>query len=304
MLEQGTDLEAVHFTTPFCLCDKCAVSSIGEKFAIKVHNIFLGQEFLDVVTNPPHGFGSQMNPCIDCRILMLRKARDVAQNIRATCIVTGEVLDERPFSQRKNAMLTIEREAGLEGNILRPLSAKLLPETKLEKSGVIDRDKLFSIQGRRRLPQMDLADEYDIKDYPCPSGGCLLTDPQFANRLRDLLRYTDRLTLKEVALLKMGRHFRVEGCKVVVGRNEKENKKLMSITTREKKPYLEVIDYLGPITLVDTNDDAVVEKAAEITVRYSDAPKNSAVNVKYMGNKTRVLSVHAAEDQDMEQFRI
>lgn len=304
LLEQGIDLEAAHFTTPFCLCDKCAVNSIGEKFAIKVHHVLLGQEFLNMLANPPHGYGSRMNPCIDCRILMLRKARDVAQAIGATYLVTGEVLDERPFSQRKNAMLTIEREAGLEGNILRPLSAKLLPKTKLEESGVIDRDKLFSIQGRRRLPQMDLAEKYDIKDYPCPSGGCLLTDPQFANRLRDLLKYTDRLTLQEVALLKIGRHFRVGRYKVVVGRNETENKKLRSIATNEKKPCLEVSGYVGPTTLMNTNDDAVVEKAAEITVRYSDAPKKSVVNVNFIGDELRVLSVYAAEDQDIEQLRI
>ena len=304
MLEQGVAVEAAHFTTPFCLCDKCAVGYIGEKFAITVHHILLGQEFLDILANPPHGFGSQMNPCIDCRILMLKKAKELAEKIGATCIVTGEVLDERPFSQRKNAMLSIERETGLEGAILRPLSAKLLPETAIEKSGAVDRAKLLSIQGRRRLPQMNLAKEYGIKDYPCPSGGCLLTDPQFAHRLHDFLKYTGKLELRDVILLKIGRHFRVDGLKVVVGRNEAENKMLQSIAIREKKPCLEVVDYAGPVTLVDGDNDCSIEKAAQITVRYSDAPKNSEVNVRCTGDMPRSLLVRAANNHEVEQLRI
>ena len=247
MLKQGVDVEAVNFTTPFCLCDKCSVDSVEKKFGIKVHRAFLGQEFLDLVADPPHGYGSQMNPCIDCRILMLRKAKDIAQKLGAICIVTGEVLNERPFSQRRDIMRVIEKESGLGGRILRPLSAKLLPETELEKSGLVDRDKFFSIQGRRRLPQIRLARDWEINDYPCPSGGCLLTDPQFANRLRDFLKHNNELKLGDIALLKLGRHFRVEGCKVVVGRNKEENQNLLSLAMRGKKHYLEVADYVGPI---------------------------------------------------------
>lgn len=305
ILDQNAILEAVHFTTPFCNCNKCTVNSIGEKFCIEVHQVLLGQEFLDLVVNPPHGYGSQMNPCIDCRILMLKKAKEIAQRIGANCIVTGEVLNERPFSQRKNSIFAIEREAGLEGTVLRPLSAKLLPETEFERNGMINREKLFSIQGRRRIPQIELAKEYDIKDYPCPSGGCLLTDPQFANRLREFLQYNNNLTLRDVTLLKIGRHFRVEHSKVVVGRDEAENKSLLSIAKREKKSYLEVVDYMGPITLLNANDEyGVIDKAAEITVRYSDAPKDSYVDVRYMGKETKVLSVQAAGYTDLEQLRV
>ena len=306
MLEQGLDVEAAIFTTPFCLCDKCAAGSVVKKFGIKAHAVFLGQEYLDLVANPPRGYGSQMNPCIDCRILMLGKAKELAQELGAKCVVTGEVLDERPFSQTKRAMELIERKAGLEGKILRPLSAKLLPETEFEKSGHVNREKLHSIRGRRRLPQMDLAKEWGIKDYPCPSGGCLLTDPRFAQRLKDLLKYNKRLKIDDVALLRIGRHFRVDGCKFVVGRNKEENQSLLTFAHQKKQPYLEVVDYMGPITLLEAKcPDNVITKAAEITVRYSDAEKGVEVGVKQVvSGNVRIVRATAASDEKIELFRI
>lgn len=305
MLDQGINVEAVNFTTPFCLCDKCSVESAGERFGIKVHRVFLGQEFLDLVAHPPHGYGSQMNPCIDCRIFMFKKAKEIAQKIGAEGIITGEVLNERPFSQRKEAMFFIEKEAGVKNKVLRPLSAQLMPETDFEKKGSVDRKKLFSIQGRRRLPQMRLAKEMGINDYPCPSGGCLLTDPQFARRLKEHLRYSDTLNLVDSALLKIGRHFRIEECKVIVGRNEEENKSLLSIARREKKPYLDVVEYMSPITLIGgKNIDKVIQRVAEMTVRYSDAPKDLTVKVKVVHNGQHIMEAHAIEDKAIETFRI
>lgn len=306
MLEQGLDVEAASFTTPFCLCDKCAVGSVVKTFGIKAHTIFLGKEYLDLLTDPPHGYGSQMNPCIDCRILMLRKAKELAQKIGAECIVTGEVLDERPFSQTKRSMERIEKAAGLEGKILRPLSAKLLPETKAEKSGLVDREKLFSIRGRRRVPQMDMAKEWGINDYPCPSGGCLLTDPRFSDRLREFLKHNEFLRIEDVSLLRIGRHFRVDGCKIVVGRNEEENNHLLSIARKRKRPYLEVVGYMGPITILEDGcPDKVVEKAAEITVRYSDAAKGVEVDVKHaLAQNVTILKASAANDDEIKPLRI
>lgn len=305
ILDQGVDTEAVHFTTPFCLCDKCAVTTVSKEFGIKLHTVFLGQEFLDLIVDPPHGYGSQMNPCVDCRILMFRHAKRIAEKIGAEFIVTGEVLNERPFSQRRKNMLMIEKKAGLEGKILRPLSAKLLPETEAEKKGLISREKLFQIRGRRRLPQMRLADELGITDYPCPSGGCLLTDPQFADRLRDYLKYNPKPMLRNIELLRLGRHFRVEGSKIIVGRNEKENQSLLSISKREEIPYLEVAEYVGPITLlVENRDEGIVKKAAAITVRYSDAPKGVEVDVRYTSKTTRTLRAKTTEDRAIEEWRV
>jgi len=306
ILEQGVDVEAVNFVTPFCLCDRCSVNKFSKDLKIKVHRIFLGQEFLDMVADPPHGYGSQMNPCIDCRILMFRKAKEIAEKIGADFLVTGEVLDERPFSQRRRAMLLIEKEAGLEGKILRPLSAKLLPETEAERAGLIDRSNLLAISGRRRLPQMKLAEKLGLKEYPNPSGGCLLTDPEFARRLREHLKNEGNLTLTDVALLKIGRHFRVDGAKIIVGRNKEENERLLTLAKSHGISYLEAADYKGPITLcMGKKDRGVLEKAAAITARYSDAPKDVPVKVTCMdGEREEIIVVRAIKDDELEKLRV
>lgn len=303
--DQGVDLEAVHFTTPFCLCDKCAVNAVGEEMGVKVHYIFMGQEFLNLLADPPHGYGSQMNICIDCRILMFRKARELAKEIGAEGIVTGEVLNERPFSQRPWAMRLIEREAGLEGRVLRPLSAKLLPESELEKDGAVDRDGLYSIRGRRRLPQMRLAEELGIRDYPCPSGGCLLTDPNFSKRLRDYIEHEGKLTVEQVSLLRLGRHFRLGAAKVIVGRNEDENRFLFSVAERDGIPRMRVADYMGPYTLImGEADDRVLDRGAAITVRYSDAPKGSPVKVTYIHGNESTIFAQAIGDEELDRWRV
>ena len=306
VLEQGVDVEAVNFVTPFCLCDRCSVNRFSEELKIKVHRVFLGQEFLDIVANPPHGYGSQMNPCIDCRILMFKKAKEIAEKIGADFLVTGEVLDERPFSQRRKTMLLIEKEAGLEGKILRPLSAKLLPETEAEKAGLVDRSKLLAIRGRRRLPQMKLADKLGLKEYPNPSGGCLLTDPEFARKLKEHLKNEERLTLTDVALLKTGRHFQVGKAKIIVGRNKKENDRLLYLAKSHDIPYLEVTDYKGPITLcIGDKNQELLEKAAEITARYSDAPKDVPVKVTCVdGERKEIMTVKAIKDDELERLRV
>jgi len=306
VLDQRVDVEAVNFTTPFCLCDRCSVNKFVKELTIEVHRIFLGQEFLDIVADPPHGRGSQMNPCIDCRILMFKKAKEIAENIEADFLVTGEVLDERPFSQRRGTMFLIEREAGLEGKILRPLSAKLLPESEPEKRGWVDRDRLMTIRGRRRLPQMGLARELGMDDYPNPSGGCLLTDPRFGQRLKEHLEHEGKLTLKDIALLKIGRHFRLDVAKIIVGRNEGENERLLAIAKSRETPYLEVVDYEGPVALyIGEEKPDSVQKAAAITIRYSDAPKDIPVNVVYRRNKKEeTIQIEAIRDNELERLRI
>jgi tRNA U34 2-thiouridine synthase MnmA/TrmU len=290
ILGQGIKVEAVNFVTPFCLCDHCSLQNFSSNNNIKVHSIFSGQDFLDIIVNPPHGYGSQMNPCIDCRILMLKKAKQLAEKIGASFIFTGEVLNQRPFSQRKAAMLHIEKEADLEGKILRPLSAKLLPETKPEKEGFVNREKLLSIEGRRRLPQMEKAEELGIRDYPCPAGGCLLTDPRFSERLKEHLNHENSLNLNDVNLLKVGRHFRIGKGKIVVGRNEEENHELMRIAKRNNILWLEAIDFNGPVTLVlGEHKQDFLDKAAAITVRYSDAPKEIFVKIALHNEKDKVV---------------
>jgi hypothetical protein len=306
ILDQGVDVEAVHFVTPFCRCDCGSVAKFSKEFGVKVHSIFLGQDFLDIVANPRFGYGSQMNPCLDCRILMFRRAKELADKIGADFLVTGEVLDERPFSQRLKAMQLIERETGLEGKILRPLSAKLLPPTEAERMGWVDRERLFAIKGRRRTLQIELAARLGIKDYPNPSGGCLLTDPAFARRVKDHLEHEGKLSLDDALLLMIGRHFRIDGVKIVVGRNKDENDRLMGLAECRKAPYLMVKDYKGPVTLImGKKDPAIMEKAAAITVRYSDAPKNIPVSVicKF-ADKESEIKVVAMSDKQIERLRI
>lgn len=305
ILDQGVEVEAVNFVTPFCIFDEQSATKFGEKLGVKVHRIFLGQELLDIVADPHHGYGSQMNPCLDCRILMFKKARELAERIGADFLVTGEVLDERPFSQRKKAMLLIEKEARVEEKVLRPLSAKLLPESDPEKKGFVDRERLLDIKGRRRAPQIKLAEKLGIVEYPNPSGGCLLTDPRFADRLREHLEHEKTLTFKDVALLKLGRHFRVNDVKIIVGRNEEENERLLAIARRYEIPRLETAHHKGPLTLLLGRESSdVLRKAAAVTVRYSDAPKDTRTKVICKGRKEQILETEAAKDEELGRLRV
>ncbi len=305
MVDQGVEIEAVHFTTPFCNCDKCSVDQVSEQFNIPVHHIFMGQEFLDLVADPPHGYGSQMNICIDCRIAMFRKAKELGDDIEAEFYVTGEVLGQRPFSQRRNAMRLIEAEAELDRKILRPLSAKLMEKTDAEEEGVVDRDSLYAIQGRRRVPQMELAEELGVYDYPCPSGGCLLTDPQFARKLRDYIHHEGKPVLEDMILLRIGRHFRLGKARAIVGRNEKENNILSALAQRRGLPRFEVKGHMGPVSILIGDAEAeTVEMMASITARYSDAPRDEAVDVECVDGDVSVLNVSSMGDEEIESLRI
>jgi tRNA-specific 2-thiouridylase len=192
ILKQGIDVVAVNFVTPFCLCKKggCGATEAAKQLGVPLKVVNVGDEYLKMVRKPKHGYGRNMNPCIDCRIFIVKKAKKYAKEVGAAFIFTGEVLDERPMSQHSRAMKIIEEESGLKGKILRPLSARLLPETDIEKKGLVDREKLLDIRGRSRKPQIKLAEKFNIKDYPCPAGGCLLTYREYANKLRDLFKPT------------------------------------------------------------------------------------------------------------------
>jgi tRNA U34 2-thiouridine synthase MnmA/TrmU len=213
---------------------------------------------------------------------MLKKAKAYMEESGGSFIVTGEVLGQRPMSQRRDAMRLIEKEAGLEGLILRPLSAQFLPVTLPEREGWVDREKLLNIQGRSRKPQMKLAEQFNIRDYPCPAGGCLLTDPGFARRIRDLMEHQYDFSLNDVHLLKFGRHFRLfPKVKLVVGRNEEENQKIETFS-QAGDVLLKTARYPGPISLLRGEaDETERERAASITARYSKAKGMEKVEVHY-----------------------
>jgi tRNA U34 2-thiouridine synthase MnmA/TrmU len=219
ILEQGIEVKAVNFVTPFCTCTKKGCQNeakkVSEKFGIELKIIGFKEEYIALVKNPKYGYGKNMNPCIDCRIFMFSKAREIMEETGADFVFTGEVLGERPMSQNLRAMKIIEKESGLEGRLLRPLCAKHLPPTIVEKLGIVDRDRLLSVTGRSRKPQISLARSLEIDDYPCPAGGCRLTDPNFARKLRDAFDHNED-SLVDITLLRYGRHFRLpSGAKVI-----------------------------------------------------------------------------------------
>jgi len=268
--EQGIEVKGVNFITPFFGLEEAFM--IAKDLNIDLKIIDITEELLEVLKNPKHGFGKNMNPCIDCHTLMFKKAGEYMTKIGTSFVFSGEVSGERPMSQNRNSLSLIERESGFEGRILRPLSALLLPETIPEKEGLVDRNKLWDISGRSRKRQMELAAKMNLKDYPSPAGGCKLTEPGFSKRLRDLFSQ-EKFSLEEIELLKLGRHFRLSrDIKLVVGRNKEENEQL--------KDFFQDGDFLfkaknlkGPISLLKKRnkiDDEIIEKSCQITARYCD----------------------------------
>jgi len=283
MMNQGIEVTALNFITPFCTCTKkgCRheASRIAKEFVIKIKVIAVKEDYIKMVKNPKYGYGKNINPCIDCRIFMLKKAKEYMEEMNASFLFTGEVLGQRPMSQRRKAMTLIEKEAGLEGLILRPLSAQFLEPTIPEKEGLIDREKLFGIRGRWRKPQMKLAEELNIKDYQCPAGGCRLTDLQFARKVREAFEHNED-SVGDMILLRYGRHFRLpSGVRVIVGRNEEENS-IISRFAEEKDLLMEVVGFGSPITLLkDSCDKRDIKMAASVCVRYSNYKGKAEVRI-------------------------
>jgi tRNA-specific 2-thiouridylase len=306
IIEQGIDVEAINFVTPFCLCRKggCGATEAAKTFNIPLKHVSAGTDYLRIVRKPRFGYGKNLNPCVDCRIFMLKKAKKYAKQIGAKFIFTGEVLGQRPMSQHKGALDLIEREAGLEGKILRPLSAKLLPETEAEAKGFVDKESLRDIRGRSRKRQIEMTKEFNITNYPCAAGGCLLTDREFAGKLRDLFIHQKRITVKEVNLLKVGRHFRFGENKIVVGRNEAENGFLQR--TKQKSDYcFEVPDCGSPITILKgPKTKAAKEKAAGLTAFHSDK-KTGEVQVRFGKDKlSRRITVSVPLQTEIDSLRL
>jgi len=313
VMEQGVELEALNFLTVFCTCtnrgETCLASQKAvENLGIPLRVFNVSEDYLNVVKLPKHGYGRNMNPCIDCRIFMLKKTKAYMEEMGASFIVTGEVLGQRPMSQRKDAMRLIEKEAGLEGIILRPLSAKVLPTTLPEREGWVDRGKLLNISGRSRKPQIELAKYFGIRDYPCPAGGCLLTDPGFAKRMKDLMLHNPDFSLNDVHLLKMGRHFRLSHLvKLIVGRNEEENQKIQTFA-QSKDILLKVSSFPGPLSLLRGEYvQGDIEKAAAITTYYSKAKGLGRVEVTYNGvdgDEAQSLSILPVSRVEIERVMI
>ncbi|MCP4867637.1 MAG: hypothetical protein GY898_02830 [Proteobacteria bacterium] len=302
---QGIDVVAVNMFTGFCLTDhkrkrgdlrpdgtryqnEAIVGAAGLQIPVEVVDVREG--YLKVLTEPKYGWGSAVNPCIDCRIHMLGHAnRELLEECDAHFIATGEVLGQRPMTQHKRQMRIIERDTGLQKMIVRPLCQAAMWETVPEQKGWVDRQLLMAITGRGRKSQIQLAKDLGVLEYPQPAGGCcFLTDGNYGKRLRDVIDHKPaaELTFEDVLLLKVGRHFRLpDGGKLVVGRNEGDNGMLAGFWTLG--PFLRVDGHMGPLSLfVGDEESEDFDLAMAITARYSDAPYEAPVPVHVLHQET------------------
>ena len=307
ILEQNIDVIALNFVTPFCTCTRKGCShqaiKVAKELGIDLRVISAKKEYIDLIKNPRHGYGKNMNPCIDCRIFMFSEARKFMSATNASFIFTGEVLGQRPMSQHRKALEIIERESNLTGRVLRPLCAALLEPTIPEIEGSIDRRRLLAITGRSRKSQISLAKKKGLDNYLCPAGGCRLTDRNYAIRLKESFEH-DEDSLSDVILLRYGRHFRLpSGAKVIVGRNESENNVLCSISAHGNTLLLETKDYVGPITLLNKYKDAEdIRMAANLCLTYSDYERKDAAKVT-IGDDSEIMAIPLSPE-DTKALRI
>lgn len=307
--DQGIDVLALNFTSPFCTCTKKGSSCSAAFAAAKQLNVPLkviakGLDYFKIVENPKFGYGSAMNPCIDCRIYILKRAKEVMEEEGASFLISGEVLNQRPMSQRRDTLRLIEREAGVEGLLLRPLSAKLLPETLPEKRGWVDRSKLLAISGRGRKEQIEIATKSNL-DYPCPAGGCLLTDKNIAKRLKDLFTYKKDYNLDDIKLLKIGRHIRLnEREKVIIARNEEEGNKLLSYFDKDHDILFQCVEPKGPVALIKDSNSSFDKKVFSLIYRYSDAKGGQELLITTKGVVDSQFNQSACEISEDELKRM
>ena len=311
---QGLEVRPVHFISPWG-CDEKAIANIEEQIGTPVVRVEKGADFIGVVRNPAHGYGRYMNPCIDCRIHMFRRMTPLARELEAAAIVTGEVLGQRPMSQTRRQMRLIDRQSGLGGMVLRPLSAKLLPPTEAELRGIVDRASLYAFSGRGRTPQIALAARLGITRYDTPAGGCKLTTAGFVPKLRDFLGHYRDENMADARLLSYGRHFRLShDVKVVLGRDKEENRLLEEYVTQTPGSLVSYTAYLpenftGPTALACGPASARVDEfAGQAILRYARAQnvptEGHTIRVISAGGERLVPASRPLTDEDAARLRI
>jgi tRNA U34 2-thiouridine synthase MnmA/TrmU len=318
--DAGAEVHCLHFFTGFCVTghnsrvgrtDRPIANhalQVAAEIGVPLELVDIAEDYLPVVLKPKHGYGRNMNPCIDCRVFMLVRARDFMEKTGADFVFTGEVVGQRPKSQVKTALHAIEREAGLDGRLLRPLSARILPPTLAEEQGLIDRAKLFGFSGRGRKPQIELARRYGLKTFMQPAGGCcFLTDEAYSNKLKDVIAHDgpENLSVDDVIVLGVGRHFRLSPrLRIVVGRNAVENNFLSHL--RPGRWSAIVVGFTGPtaIALGEVGDDDWPAMAS-IVARYSDGRGERTIEVEFTrGDAVRRIAVAPASAEFIETRRI
>jgi tRNA-specific 2-thiouridylase len=300
---QGIDVYAINFTSPFF--NSRMVESMAKEIGIPLKRVELGEKYFEMLRKPKHGYGSALNPCIDCHIFMLKEAKNYSKNIGAKFIFTGEVLGQRPKSQQMRELRLIETESGLGGKLLRPLSAKLLPKTEAQKKKWVDVDMLPEISGRSRYEQMILVKQLGLRRFQSPGGGCLLTCREYAAKVKDTFDHNEKISKDDMDILRIGRHFRLGDVKIIVGKNYQEN---MELLKRKKKDeyYFEAEDKIpSPITIVQGNPGKNgIETAAQLTAFYSDA-KSKTVKIRYGKEKLeKEIKIKIPDERGVEKLRI
>lgn len=304
--DQGVEVIGICFKSAFFGCDRAI--KMCEQIDIPLKVVDFSEEHLEMVKNPKHGYGKNMNPCIDCHAMMLNYAGKLMKELEADFIITGEVLNQRPMSQNRQALDIVKKESGYEEYILRPLCAKNLPETWMEKEGLVDRERLLDISGRGRKVQMELAEKWNIKEYPSPAGGCKLTDPGFSKRLKDLLTHNKEAKVEDIDILNIGRHFRInENVKIISTRTQDEFKQLKTMI-KEGDYIFDTLDVTGSTVVLrgtPTEEDIIL--AARIAARYSKAREEKNVRVKYRiynENKYNILTVEPVKDEEISKYMV
>ena len=302
---QGIDVHWITFETPFFTAQKARRASALTGIPLTVQNIT--EPYLKLLRNPPSGFGQHMNPCMDCHTLMFRLAGQRMASDGYDFLFSGEVLGQRPMSQTRPSLRYVEKHSGYAGYILRPLCAKKLPETIPEQKGLVDRQLLLDLAGRSRKPQIKLAAEFGIKEYPTPAGGCLLTDKGYCERLKDLLDHQDDVTEDNLHLLKYGRHFRVnEMTKIIVGRTQQDNQHIAKYHNPKADTILRVASHAGPTTLIcGAAPTQAVILAASICVGYSKAPNLDPCDVRVISpDRQHTVTVLGLAPADVQKLLI
>ncbi|MFP4014330.1 MAG: hypothetical protein ACLFVQ_09620 [Chitinispirillaceae bacterium] len=306
--EQGLEVVALNFVLPFYSgigrTDR-EVKTHAEKLGVRLRMEEEGEEFLDMIKEPSFGFGKNANPCVDCRIYRLAKARQIMEEENAVCLATGEVVGQRPMSQRMDCLYKVERLSDLKGKLLRPLSAKLLTPTDVEQAGIVDREKLLCISGRSRKVQLAYARQHGLS-HASPAGGCLLTNTETAVRYNDLIENNPDFALSDFKLIAWGRHFRTSPYfKVIVSRNESENDVLEKLCSSGMYLF-SLRDVPGPLALgVGEPTEADLRLGASAVVRFSKVRKEKNVAVMVgSGGKKRILEVGSAGEEELENIRV
>jgi len=302
--DQGIEVIGICFKSYF-FSEQNALK-IVKQIDIPLVVVDISEEHFEMVKNPKHGYGKNMNPCIDCHAMMMRHCGELLEKFHGDFIITGEVLNQRPMSQNRSALDIVKNESGIGQKILRPLSAKNLNPTEMEIEGLIDREALLDMKGRNRKAQMELAQKWGILEYPSPAGGCKLTEPNYSRRLKEIIEHKEDTSKKDLETLKIGRHFRVtKDAKIISTRTQEEGEALELLLTKEDLMFLPS-DYNGSTVVIigrATNED--IEFAAKISGRYSKGKDEKIISIKYgnyVGPLNKSIAITPATQEEINKY--